>query len=279
MYLVPDEKELHAWLCDSFFVHGNDETFHQFMGTAQLAEYSTFHLFPETGEILMLTHHWQIDMMGAIHLLNRFLEILAAAEPFPTFGDEWRRLSPGHAEAAPLPTELSKKSLEAAERIAKMNPFCGRPSIGLEVTPREPGSTRCSTLAFDSSTLKTIVNACKKANISVTSAIHAALIVATQEIAPKARTKTEFTSVAFFNHRAYLRSPYNNTRAWPMGCWMLGLPFSFPLADFVTHAKALQKIYKQDIALDQCDVQKYYDTYVRKLAEALEQRRKTPSIS
>ncbi|KAI1208479.1 uncharacterized protein F4807DRAFT_153068 [Annulohypoxylon truncatum] len=270
VYVVPDQREIDAWVSESFFVHKN-ETLQHFMRTARSAKYSSFHFFPASSEILMRTHHWQIDGMGAIHLLNRFLEIFSAAEALPTFGDEWRRLPPGHAEAAPLPTKLSDETQEAAQRMAQESPFGGKPSIGLEMTPREPGGTRCSMLVFDSVTLGTIVKSCKEAGFSVASAIHAAMIVATQEMAAKSHPTTNFTSVAFYDHRAHLQSPYNDPRAWPMGCWMLGLPFSLPHADFVTHARALQKIYKLPLALDQCAVLKYYDIYMEKLVEALGQ--------
>ncbi|KAI4866681.1 hypothetical protein F4820DRAFT_239387 [Hypoxylon rubiginosum] len=270
VYVVPDQREVDAWVSESFVVH-EDETVQDFMRTAKLAEYSSFHFFPSSFQILMRTHHWQIDGMGAIHLLDRFLDIFSAAEPLPTFGDEWRRLPPAHAEAAPLPTELSEGSQDAARRMAEASPFSGRPSIGLEMTPREPGGTRFSTLIFDSSTLEAVVKSCREAGFSVASAIHAAMIVATQEMTAESNPATNFVSVAFYDHRAYLQSPYNDTQAWPMGCWMVGLPFSFPHADFVTHAKALQKIYKLPLDLDRCDVLKYYDIYVGKLIEALGQ--------
>ncbi|KAI1076709.1 hypothetical protein F5B20DRAFT_555244 [Whalleya microplaca] len=270
VYVVPDQQEIDTWVSESFFVH-KSETSQHFMRRAKWAKYSSFHFFPASCEILMRTHHWQIDGMGAIYLLDQYLGIFSTAEHLPTFGDEWRRLPPGHAEAAPLPTELSEGSQDAAQRMAQRNPFSGRTSIGLEMTPREPGGTRCSTLVFDCMTLEAIVKACREAGFSVTSAIHAAMIVATQEMATNSHPATNFTSVAFYDHRAYLQSPYNDPRAWPMCCWMLGLPFSLPRADFITHAKALQKIYKLPLALDRCAELKYYDIYVEKLVEALGQ--------
>lgn len=271
VYDIPTEQDLEHWVSNSFVVH-RDETVNHFLQTALMAKYSSLHYFPTSSEILMRTHHWQVDGIGAIHLLDCFLDIFARGDELPTaFGEEWSRLSPSHAEAAPLPSVQMPDDKCAASKLAQENPLAGVRSIGLNFKACPPGETRNTTLVISNPARDAFVASCKAAGFSVTSAIHAAMIVATQEMAANTDQASNFTSAAFFNHRPYLTEPYNNTRAWPMGLFMLSFPISYPHAEFATHAHALQKVYKQPIGLDDCPALRYYDAYIGLLVDLMRQ--------
>ncbi|KAL9110640.1 MAG: hypothetical protein Q9227_004817 [Pyrenula ochraceoflavens] len=267
VYQSPSPEQLESWLAESLVIH-NDETTEEFLPSAKLTTYSSLHFFPTSSEILMRTHHWQIDGIGALHLLDCFLKLFSAAVSLPEFGEESQRLPPSHSEAVPLPSGLSSQSHDAAQRLLAVNP-ANVPSIGLETSSNVPGGTQRSKLTFTPSSLNQLVAACRDSGLSVTSVVHAAVVLATQEMAAISTRNRDFASLAFFNHRPYLHAPYSDSKQWPMGCWMVALPFSLMQNDFLTQARALQKIYKQPLDLDDCPVLQYYDRYVGMAADAL----------
>ncbi|KAF4627870.1 hypothetical protein G7Y89_g10280 [Cudoniella acicularis] len=155
--------------------------------------------------------------------------------------------------------------------------FAGKmPSIGLlaDITQETPGGTLCSTLEYPPIILNKLLAACREDNLSITSALHAAVIVATQEfqeMSSESSMGVNFTTFAIFDYRPYMPAPCNDVSAWPMGVYMLGLPASLPSAEFPTQAKALQKVYKQPLGQDEFPVLEYYDQYSGMMASALSQ--------
>ena len=147
------------------------------------------------------------------------------------------------------------------------------PSIGLPTEISEattPGGTLCSTLSYPPPVLETLLSACRERGLGVTAAVHAAIIVATQEIQmSQGSLAKNYTSFACFNYHSYLPPPYNDVKAWPMGVYMLGPPTSLLTpGEFSVLARELQKVYKQALGIVQLE---HYDEYSGMMAAALSQ--------
>jgi hypothetical protein len=270
-YQVPDENLLQDWLSESFFVH-KDESVDEYLLSAPLMRYASLHYFPGDSELVMRIHHWLVDGTGAQHIVNRFFKLLADGHESPTFGEEWKRLPPSLREASDPSPEPSPERQEAAKKL--FTQFASKmPSIGLPVKPRQdsPGGTLCSTREYPPTVLDTLLTACRKEGLSLTAALTAAIVVATQETPQESSLAKNYTTFACFDYRPYLGPPYNNVAAWPMGVYMLGLPASLPEGEFLLQAKELQKMYKQPLSRDKVNLHEYYDEYSGMMAAAMSQ--------
>lgn len=267
-YTTPDQRAVQQWLSESFFVH-ESKTVDGFLLQAAWSEFSSVHYFPDSSEVVMRTHHWLVDGVGGLHLANRFLELYAAGGPAPEFGSEARFLPPCLSDAAGLPEPKEAAALEKAQ--ARFMDFAGNlPSIGLpiEESPTGPGGTKRQHISFSQQKLDALLQACRAKGTTIAAAIHAALAIVTQEKAYKSDLAKNFTSVAFFDYRKYLPEPYNDVQQFPMGVWMLGLPFFLPPGDFSAQAEACKKVYKQPVARDVFPMFEYYEGLCGMMADA-----------
>ncbi|MCJ1405375.1 hypothetical protein MMC11_008602 [Xylographa trunciseda] len=270
VYEAANETSLQSWLSDSFFVEKG--TVDTFLLNVRPRSYSSIHYFPDSSELVMRSHHWQVDGIGSLNLMNKFFQYLSTDERAPIFGDEVKNLPPGHSEAAGFPNLATQGAEDEAQKM-----FLGfvenLPSIGLpyEAPTQGLGGTRRQTQEFPSSTARLLVAACKQREVSVTSAVHAAIAVAAQEMKTESSFAKNYTSVASYNNRPYLSSPYSDANNFPIGCYMLGLPFSRPTADFATHAQEFQKIYHRPLKRNETPLFEAYDIYAGKMAFALSQ--------
>jgi hypothetical protein len=268
IYLSPDRSKLEAWASETFCVH--DKSVAEFLGEATWNKYSSLHFFPSESKIVMRTHHWVIDGIGALHLLDRFLTYLSADDPIPSFGCEHARLPPSYRMVAGLP-DIYAPSSDAKAQDAFDQYQANMPSVGLPILPASvPGSTKVIKLACAPPTLSSLLAATRKENIGLTAAVQSAIILATREFAPTAVAKKNFSALAFFNHRQHLKPPYNDIAAWPMGVYMLGLPFSQPDTDFANTARAMENVYGQVMALDKCEAVEWYDLFCARMIKFLQ---------
>jgi len=267
-YDVPNGAEIESWVSETFLVH-KEISVKDFLLTAPFREYSSLHFFPSSSEILMRTHHWAIDGIGGFHLMDRLLSYFSVDDPAPNFGSETAHLAPSYLEAAGLPTTLSSASEAKAQTIVT-NYLSKMPSVGLPAQNfTVPGGTKVVKLASPTSTLSSLLSATRKQNLGLAAAVQSAIVLATRERAPATLSKQDFSSVALFNYRKYLKAPYNDSAAWPMGVWMVGVPFSQPEADFITTAKNMEDIYGQDMASDRCEAIEWYDGFCARMVKVL----------
>jgi hypothetical protein len=267
-YHVPSDTDIESWVSETFLVH-EGKTARDFLLTVPFKEHSSLHFFPSSSEILMRTHHWTIDGIGALHLIDRFFTYLSVDGPVPSFGLETTRLAPSYLEAAGLPTKPSASSETKAQNVF-MNYVSKLPSVGLPIQPLTvPGGTKVVKLTSSPSTLSLILTATRKQNIGLAAAVQSALVLATRERAPAALSKQNFSTIAFFNHRKHLKAPYTDSASWPMAVWMVGLPISQPEADFATTAKSMQDIYGQDMAINNCEAIEWYDGFCARMVKVL----------
>lgn len=267
-YTAPDDAALQEWLSESFFVR-EDGSVDDFLLQAGWSEFSSLHYFPNASSIIMRTHHWLVDGVGAFHLANRLFELYAAGGPAPRFGDEAKYLPPCFLDVAGLPEGIDEAAQQKAQ--ARFMDFAGNlPSIGLptEESLTGPGGTKRKHIAFPEQKLNALLEACRAKDTTIAAAVHAAVAIATQEKAYKSELAKNLTTVAFFDYRKYLPAPYNDTRQYPLGVWMLGLPFSLPPADFATQANACREVYKQPVARDVFPMFDAYEAFCGMMADA-----------
>lgn len=231
---------------------------------------ATCYYLPRTSEILIHTSHWRIDGIGALHLLHNFFTTLA--EPHKVIvGEEGKNLSPGLDQAAGFSAEATPETDEAATKLL-MEHAGNLPSIGLPVEPNQiPGGTRRVELVLSSEETSSIISGCKTRGITVAAAAHAALIAATQQLAPPELLALKYTSWEVVNFRPHLLSPYDNANAHPVGVYVLGLPTTFTPSNFAENASKFKENYKRSTSPKVSNLHSILAPYVRKVTAMLGQ--------
>ena len=256
VYNVPSPEALNAWMEETFHVEPAITAYDMF-SKARPSRLANFYYLPNSSEILILSSHWRIDGIGALHLLNNYLKALVSPRPI-RFGDEWQRLSPGLSAAANLSRETSTNSSQIAAEILSQYKN-NLPSVGLltQIEGSNPGETRLAKLIFLPQTTLDVISACKQQGYSVTTAVHAALIVATRDTAPEGTESRKYTSWGAINLRPYLRQPFNQA-SHAVSVYLVGYPISVTAQSFQDNAAQLGDIYTQfstpdpDFELETC---------------------------
>ncbi|KAG8169527.1 hypothetical protein KVR01_000272 [Diaporthe batatas] len=200
-YVVPDEHSMQQWADESFFCvvsalpaesdvkeEGQLDTLLQQLDPTGIAVDSigsaTLHYLKQTGHVVLRMAHWRTDGHGAVQILNDLVSLIAA-EMAPEakqravqWGHETSRLPPSVEVAllnppSPPPAPLANEARRCLEttllaKDAMCLHFRGDPS-----TP--PGGTRCVGRRLSRTVTDTIVQACARAGVCVTAAVHAAI--------------------------------------------------------------------------------------------------------
>ena len=90
-----------------------------------------------------------------------------------------------------------------------------------------------------------VVAACKKSGRTVTTALHAALVIALQGLSSITSSTERYTSWGTFNYRPYVDRNYANSVVNPVAIMLCTLPISFIPSDFDETASLLQPFYRQ----------------------------------
>lgn len=168
----------------------------------------TLHYLPKSSEVLFCASHWRIDAIGATALSNLLFSFLA--EPFHgSFVDESRNLSPGRDEAAKLPQNVSQDEENAATSLLMVY-ATNLPSLGLpvELGNGVSGATCRVEIKLSPATTTSIVSACRMQNTTVTTVVHAAMILTLQEIGSGKSSGERYTSWGTFNYRPFVNPKY-----------------------------------------------------------------------
>lgn len=244
VYEVPTNSTVDSWLAKTFHVVVSI-TADDLVEKLQPCPMSTIYFLPHTSEIVICASHWQIDGIGALGLLHNFFEAVAQPRHLE-FGTEGKNLSPGLNEAAGFPTSVTEEDERAASKL--LNQYIGNlPSIGLPANFNNPvlGATRRAMLVLSPVTTSKIVRACKIHDFSVTTALHAALVLATKQMDMSRPQTQRYTSWASFSLRPYLTSPYNILSSHPVSAYLVGFPLTIIPSTFTEHASQLRSFYKQ----------------------------------
>lgn len=244
VYDIPQVADLEAWLAKSFLVE-TVLTIDELLASPRRSSLPTLHYLPKTSEVLLCASHWRIDAIGAISLMNLFFKSLA--EPSHTsFGDEGKNLLPGRDNAAKVSQNVSQEDEDAATSLL-MEYTTNLPGIGLpvELVNEISGSISRIESRISLATTKSVIAACKKRDLSVTTAVHAAMIVALQEMSSDSYSAERYTSWGTFNYRPYVDADYTNPATHPMSVMLCSLPITFATSDFHENASSLKPFYEQ----------------------------------
>ena len=246
IYETPDPEALQAWLAATLKIESSNQTRDNLIATFKPQQLASLHYLPYSSEVLFHTPHWRIDGVGLLQFLDSFFA--AMSDPVPVqFGNEFRNLTVSLDEAAQVPKEKTQAMNEAS--AALLNQFLGNlPSIGL-ATPSDqlPAATHWISTDLGPQSTSAIAAACKDQEFSVTAAIHAAVVCATQAMADPARQADKYTTFTFFDLRKHLAPNYRE-KSQAMSICHIGLPATFQPTDFANNARELKRIYARPLS-------------------------------
>ena len=252
VYDVPrTDADVEAWLDETFIVV-------EAAGAEVVevrSELARLFYFPATAEVVFRSSHWRIDGIGTCHLLNRLLALLADSrerEAAVQFGDEWKNLCVGLDEAiGAVASDFVTPEMEQAATDILMGYVNNLPTIGLPVQRDGSacGSARCG-IKLSSQLTSAVVARCKDLGLSVTTAVHAAIVCATdaERYGNLPSTTKKYTSWSTFDLRRYLPAPYNGA-IHAVSIFHTGIPITITPSNFLETATQLRAIYTQDLRL------------------------------
>ncbi|WQF77142.1 Putative chloramphenicol acetyltransferase-like domain superfamily [Colletotrichum destructivum] len=244
---VDQESSMEEWLAETFIVDAGEQR----PAGAVFAELRPPRLMelrflPNTGELLLRSSHWRIDGAGCSLLMDRFFDIMASERTAsPTWGEEISRLPPALEDALQLPSEASPRHQKwGQEWISDFG--AASPSVGLPCRPnpgRNPGNPGRELLILSEEDTATLVSACKTIGITVTAALHAAVILQTRKMAPAEIRSNNFMDVLMCDLRSYLPEPYITSAYAVMICSMpqLGVFASLAEREFLGTARMVME--------------------------------------
>ena len=253
IYEVPDSATLDTWVDETFITAPASATKQELLTSFRPSALATLHFLPSTSEIIIHSSHWRIDFVGAMSLMHNLFR--AIAEPrHIQFGDEGRNLSQSRDAAANYSTldDLGSLALiEEREKVAAdlITQFSSNaPSIGLPTqnSNQAPAGTHRSEIVLEPGPTSMIVSASKRRGLTVTTALHAALIVTLQQLTPVSLSPTsKYISMGIFNIRPWLKVPFNDPTTHPLAPNIVGLPLALHTSTYASLALQLKQYYKQ----------------------------------
>ena len=269
VYEIPDETALARWMKETFIVTPS-ETANGLLSTFTRSPCANLHYLPQTSEVVLHCSHSRMDGIGALHLLHQLFKALA--EPLTiTFGTEFKNLSPGLLDAAGITTDVTPEMQEAVTGLLT-NLVSSQPSLGLPtITSNQiPGPTQRRELKFGTHKTDIVVKACKDQSLGVTAAVHAALILATQQLSPAKLSGRQYTSWCLANLRPYCQPPYNSA-THPVALYHGATITSITPSTFTQNALELQSVYKKSWQPSQSNLLITFSHFLETLAPMITQ--------
>ena len=269
VYEVPDEAALATWIKDTFIVE-HSQTANNLLSTFNRSPSATLHYLPQTSEVAIHCSHSRMDGIGALHLLHQLFKALAEPRSI-SFGTESKNLSPGLFDAAGIPTDVTPEIQQAVTGLIT-NLASSQPSLGLPTIASNqiPGPTQRRELKFGTHKTDTVVKACKDRGLGITAAVHAALILATQQLSPPELAGRKYTSWCLVNLRPYCQPPYDSA-TYPVALYHGASVMSIAPSSFLQDALELQSVYKQSWQPSQSTLLTNLSHFIETLAPMLGQ--------
>jgi hypothetical protein len=248
VYQVPSASALDSWLAESFLVKPSTTSAGLFPSLSAPPALALLYYLPHTSEVILHTSHWRIDGIGGLHFLDRFLTALASPRNV-SFGDEARNLAPGLDTVLSLSETVSTEN-DAASNETLMDFGMHLPSISIPPSFQDPVPstiTHRQELQFSVPTSTALVRACKARDLGITTAIHASVIAAAQQLAAPNSPATNYASWCAFSLRPLCPAPWDS-HAYAVAGAHTGMPLAMKPAGFEKDAAALQTFYKTALA-------------------------------
>ncbi|KAF4633170.1 hypothetical protein G7Y89_g4948 [Cudoniella acicularis] len=266
VYSVATESSLEAWLDETFIIEPMIATIEGLFANFKPGPLSTCHYLPRSSEFLIHNSYWRTGGIGAINLLNNFFHAVNNSQEI-AFVAEGVNLTPSVDELAGFLNVPSKEANEEAMALA-VQYFGNLPTIGLPTKSNQvPGPTHRSGIKLGVKTITSILATCKANNLTVTTAFHAAFIMATLDLDTSKRPEgKKYTSYIAFNFYPYLAPPNGDPTAHPVTVNMLGLPLSITPKNFANCITQLQTVYKQPLSPKDNNFEAIMAPYIKKFA-------------
>lgn len=224
VYVPLTAENLESWLKQTFRIH-RDQTIDQAFSNAVKSPTMVLHYFPETSHLLLQATHDHIDGRGVLYLWDAFFTALK--NPLDIrLGDEVQNLPPSEDQLLSVPLEPSKVQHQDAKDLT--NRFLVADPIGMPViVSGPPGPSLRRELRLSVEVSGAVSRSCKARGVTVTSAWHAAIVLATQKIQGSAAGHSagkNWVSLTNFDLRKYFPDGFE-TRRNAIGVYHTGLPF------------------------------------------------------
>ncbi|KAF2877544.1 hypothetical protein BDV95DRAFT_625398 [Massariosphaeria phaeospora] len=207
IYHVPGPHELQQWIENSFKVVDDAESAADVVRTLPVRPQpsATITFITKTAELLGHTAHWRTNGIGVVMLFDALLRLVTQpdlGDPATlSWGEEVSRLAPAVEDAASIPDSPSatQKALgqTCVETFGLTSGAVGIPFLQGTV----PQGTLSAAVRLSPALTKGVVQAAKKRDISVTSAVHASLAFANWQHAAVDRKSQHYTSTVRFSLR------------------------------------------------------------------------------
>lgn len=274
VYDVPDHVALEKWASETFKVI-EGKTVDELIASIGVSCYATMYYLPKTNELVGHSQHWRTDGVGGFLLMDDFLA-LAASSPPPEasnlpWGEEVIRLVPSIEEAASLVTSPAEAEKElGAKCVGSFGHAAGAIGI-LSPTPPEtlPGGTKIASLHLTEQDTRSVIQACKGRNISVTAAVHASIATANYMLAAPEDQDKHYTSTIRYSFRPYLPTPYSG-REYAATLYTTGWMVPVPAASsWDERAKFYHTEYRKGLSKEYISAHREYAIGLCKLARSL----------
>ena len=214
-YMSPDDRQLAAWLEQTYFVE--ECTTDELLEKSNPESLPSMHYMKASSTPLVVFRfeHWRIDDIGLLLLLKQYFTILAQGCRVATFdGSEAANLSPSVESIINPPSSTPPAE---QKRIANIRDefVAGYPSVGFarpkRNSPMLPARTLRQAVFLAPASLETLLRSCKKRGLTVTAALHSAILTATYSTSPSDEKSRPFTSIMAANLREYIPEPSSDT--------------------------------------------------------------------
>jgi len=256
IYSVPDTSALDAWVEETFVTKPGVTARELFSQLTRPAAQMLLYYLPDSSEIVFFTSHWRLDGIGSMMFVSDFLSHLVAPDLSTRafdWGKEVSNLPPGLDTALDLPATIPEDQ-DSAQNQSLMQFGAHLPSINIlpvGSTSVPSSTTEREELKLPSEFSSAIVAGCKKHDISVTSAMHAALIAATLALQDPASPAKNYASWSAFSLRQSLPEPLQNSTYAVNGAHT-GVPLTLvPSGSFLTDASELSGFYRSRLTSDE----------------------------
>ena len=242
LYVVPDETALTTWIENTFFIVPS-HTADSLLPTFTRSPSATLHYLPQSSEVVVHCSHSRMDGIGALRLLHQLFAALAEPRTI-SFGTEPKNLSPGLFDAVGVQIDVTPEIQQTTTQLLTTL-GSSLPSLGLpKMTSNQiPGPTRRRELKLGIHKTHAAVKACKDLGLGVTAAVHAAVILATQQLSPPEFAGRKYTSWCLVDLRPHCQTPYDS--AAPVALYHGATPTTIAPSSFLPDARDLQSVYKQ----------------------------------
>ena len=243
-----DEASLNTWLQKTFLTHRDvtaDELFSDFKSQFCI----TLHYLPDLKQILIQAPHSILDGRGILYLYNALFTALSREPDMLTNGNDTTipaNLTASYDEWLRVPPAPSEKNAQVAQSIFQRILHQEKPIRipGVDFS-RRPRKAVHRDLELNDETTGAIIAACKKKGVSVTSALHAALAMKTQEIQLSAgEVATSFAQFTTIDLRRWFPSNFRQ-HVDSIGSLQTALPFVLDLGKDNTFDALSQSLHKE----------------------------------